>query len=477
MRVIACTVGTSIAAGIPPFQPADSIDSYREKINTRVEQLKREYSTDFLTRASAESNSLNAMKVTPDDRVVLIHTETPDGRACAEIVARVITDAFGCDEPALKEIKGLQVRDANRFRREGVQNLFSELRKLVDQDSNDLESERNVILNTTGGFKSVVPYVTLFGLLYRLPVIYLFEFSRALITLPPAPISFDYERLSLAHDALQSLKAQGAMSKEAFFSRIPGLSFQDRDWFESLVEEEGGHVTLSAFGCLFAEEWERRLQTQVFLSPRAKRQFEQSGGVPREQFAFMLSLIRDPVWRGQARHAFSATDLQVFKRGSTSERLAAIVRGNGIYVCELLTHDAYERILPTRKSTDYALSEFTLWTQDAGNPSISTESESQFEERRRNREAQLVKDRDDMESLWREAEKDRDLARAELAESIAKRDMVGLEQEIAAQEAHSLRQETARAQSRVAELERELSSRNAQLRELSNRPWWKRLFK
>ena len=94
----------------------------------------------------------------------------------------------------LHEIPGLQVTDHDRFRREGIDNLF----KILDDISKPRldRGQHDVWLNVTGGFKSVVPYVTLFGLLYRLPVVYIFERSNTLITLPPAAINFDFERLA-----------------------------------------------------------------------------------------------------------------------------------------------------------------------------------------------------------------------------------------------------------------------------------------
>jgi hypothetical protein len=83
----------------------------------------------------------------------------------------------------------------------------------------------------------------------------------------------------------------------------------------------------------------------------------------------MLSRIRNPIWRSQKRHAFPTTDLEVYKPGSTSQRIAAwIVSPNTIYVAELLEHDEYEKTLPGRRVADYDVDRFVRWAPDADAP-------------------------------------------------------------------------------------------------------------
>ena len=173
MKVI-CTAGTSVAQGV---EWRGDEKAYRDGIRQRIQRLQP---GDILRLASAETNSLAKLKITQGDEVALLHSETPDGRICAEEVARLAEKHFET-APTLREIAGLQVTDAQRFRRIGVQNLFSVLA--------ELHSHRpDVVLNATGGFKAVVPYLTLYGLMHRLQVIYLFERSDSLITTAAGPL-------------------------------------------------------------------------------------------------------------------------------------------------------------------------------------------------------------------------------------------------------------------------------------------------
>ncbi len=60
-------------------------------------------------------------------------------------------------------------------------------------------------------------------------------------------------------------------------------------------------------------------------------------------------------------HSFSGTDLDVYKMGNTSERVAAVMKGQDIYICELLQHDEYIKRLPQCKICNYNFKEFELF--------------------------------------------------------------------------------------------------------------------
>lgn len=361
LSTIVCTTGTSVAGPANPMAKHQSPGAYGKAILERVEKLRRELSSKaFLTKISAETNSLRAMDVSEDDKLILLHTETKDGQICAHEVAGILEHDFNI-RPVLRSIKGLQVTDALRFRREGIQDLVRVLDELHTEAAGN---GSKLSLNITGGFKGVVPYVTLFGLLRRLDVVYLFEQSDSLICLPPAPLSFDYERLSRARVAIGAIADKVSMTREDFYKLIPGLPYPERDWYGLLLEDAADagteHVTLSPLGLLFEND-ARAEEAKVYISKNAQEQFDCSEGDCRAQFAFMLLRVGDPLWRRGKVHIFHGTDLRVFKPGATSERIACIIRDGCVYVCELLKHDEYERVLQKRKESQYKLGEFSPW--------------------------------------------------------------------------------------------------------------------
>ena len=360
MKTVICTTGTSVAGGIRFDQSIDTEEAskkYRREINHLLQSLPAEDPKTYMTRASAESNSLFRMGLDRNDCVFLLHSDTPDGKTCAEAVKNLIKRKRGPKDVRISKIAGLQVADGHRFRRKGINSLFEELDRIYRLH------QPEIWLNVTGGYKSVVPYVTLFGQLYQLPVVYIFERSDSLITLPPAPVNFDFERLARAADAIHDLNTEGTIRNEdRFFNLIdPRPDYLERDWFATLLEREGDEVTLSAFGQLALQVIQEDAATTVNLSRNAQRAYRAAAGTPKEQFNAMLGRVRNPWWRTHKDHAFRGTDLKVAKPGSTAQRMAYYMEENEVYVCELYAnHEAYTQGLPRRMQADYAAEQWTV---------------------------------------------------------------------------------------------------------------------
>lgn len=358
MQIIICTTGTSIVGAALRNLPS-SEDQRRKGIRNLVQEKRQGRSTaDFLKAACAETNSLARMKVSKDDKVFLLHTDTDDGRLCAEEIAHLADTEMGIS-PKLERIAGLQVTDAKVFRQQGIQNLFDTLNRLVRE-----HPQYEVALNGTGGFKSVVPYLTLYGLINQYSVYYIFEQSNALIELPPAPITFDYDRVSAAACALNKLRDEGTMTEDEFFGLIPNLEFHDRPLYETLLEKIDNLVAPSAFAMLLYAKQDENAG-EVYVSPRALASYEKSRGPVREQFNFMLTRVADPLWRAAKIHPLNGTDLIAYKPGNTSERILTTMQGRRVYVCEIAQHDFYETIAKKRKIADYDLTTFGPWTLPA----------------------------------------------------------------------------------------------------------------
>lgn len=386
MQTILCTTGTSIATGIPVESRKTGGEAFRKAIRERLVRLATEAdSREFLERASAESNSVSRLEPTAGDLVVLLHSETEEGMICAEELQRLLESHLHT-KVECRRIEGLQATDATRFRKLGVQNLFAELDRRCGQGQ---AAAGGVVLNVTGGFKSAVPYVTLYGLLHQVRVVYIFEQSHHLFTLPQAPVHFDYDRLAPAADAIATLHRETAMPIEEFFCRIPHLAYHDRPLYEPLLEEEGGQVMLSAFGLLFHEALQRD-RGNVYLSPAAIKTLEMTTGDAREQLVFMLGRVGNPLVRRAKRHAFHGTDLEVYKPGNTAQRMAYFMRGSDVHVCELYpAHDeGYEKMLASRRVADYEKERFMAWSRPA-EASKGPETDEQWATEQARRTARL----------------------------------------------------------------------------------------
>lgn len=367
MQLIVCTVGTSIANGCPSLKGYQQRSTAWEEEAADLSAEVREKLADadmsdpgMLRKLSAELNSLERLGLEKEDHVALLATDTAEGRCCAEWLQKTISTVWRIPEEAIEicRIPGLQVRDGKRLREEGLPSLVSQVMSYRERWNTD-----QIVLNPTGGFKGVVPFLTVLGMVFRLRTVYVFEFAEQLINLPPLPFSFDANVLERALPALQRLSEEGAVPEADYWSRIVGFQDYERDLFLSLVEteNESGFITLSPLVEPFMEQVPP--EESIFLSPEVQGTLSKSKGADRDRLEMLLSKIAVPLWRSMHSHHYQSTDLAVFKPGNTPERAACIVRGDDVFVCRaFLSHDEYERELPKLKEADFELDAFEPYT-------------------------------------------------------------------------------------------------------------------
>lgn len=342
MTIFICTAGTSIAGG--PMHPNESADNYRSRIESRLQKIRKEYPDGFLTRASAETHAIVRANAGAQDEIVFLVSETEDGRICGGRLVTLIEGNLGC-RAKLVEIKGLQVRDSNAFRRLGINALFDAIDELIkDHALNDIR------LHATGGYKGVIPYMVLYGMFRSIPVSYMYEFSETLLNLPAFPIEFDWERLMPAQEVILTIAHEGAIDEAKWRQLLPPDYAANQDRYDSLFEFEDGLVTLSVIGRLMKGRLDAAdSEAEVLLSPQARKAFETAGSGIRAHFDAMLDRVRSPLHRAGFKHAESLhkTDVKVWKvYGRSGPRMLYWTESAHVYVAELFAHhDIYEDYL------------------------------------------------------------------------------------------------------------------------------------
>lgn len=254
MKTYICTCGTSIITkrGINleriQHQPLSAWDENINDIenfkDTTREALEKMRFPKDLDDTSAEIKSLVKMGVAADDKVILIASDTVDGKLCAILVKDFLIRKAICLNIDIKVIDGLQSKDGKSFQNIGLKNL---LNFLVNLEHGDF------ILNPTGGFKSVVPYLSLIGMLFNKPVQYIHEDSNDVITLANVPVLMNEAIIHKVEDKLRIIEKESAISKEDWQA---GIDYNDRR-FDSLIEENAGQITMSSIGLLFWERFKR----------------------------------------------------------------------------------------------------------------------------------------------------------------------------------------------------------------------------
>jgi len=237
MKVIT-TVGTSIfdnyqretGKELPCYKALEkSAYSDWEELKPEIDELRTDEGlnawigeTQTINRdASAEISSLLAIQEKLKDtlEVRLIATETILSRLAAEI----IRDKLNENEekinvhfiPEDDVIHGLDVENADNFKGKGLPNLIEQLKAL------GINKEK-IILNITGGYKGMIPFLTILGQIYEnVEIMYLYEESKEIIEIPKLPVSFDW---SVLEEACLYLKDEYLKSTASHSAVIDFLS-------------------------------------------------------------------------------------------------------------------------------------------------------------------------------------------------------------------------------------------------------------
>lgn len=356
MRTVLAMSGTSIWRNTRPERESEFSERNLRKY---LRNFREKHPDDIRRLLSAETHSFEALGIKPGDEIVLFHTDTELGKSCALVLAWFVRKDFNCSTHLIG-VPGLQVEDEREFRTKGIQELYSCLDK---QTTAARASGSEVILNTTGGFKSVVPYVTLFGLLRGLPVTYIFERSDNLMTLPPAPLNIDYNRASLMADFLRKVERETAVSMGELEKELNRIPYSSKDWYKSLFEILDDEVTLSAFGLMVLGQ-ARTSTGSVKLSHTAVETYKKSSGDSKKRLTHMLDKIGNPLWRNSHIDEgwSNSTEFQVIKLRRNSERIACIPIGQEVRVCLMyVQHKEYERTLPGTRRSDFKNVRFVDW--------------------------------------------------------------------------------------------------------------------
>jgi putative CRISPR-associated protein (TIGR02619 family) len=293
-------------------------------------------------KASAEMNCLSRLLAQSEDRtqetVALLHSETTDGALCAVALREHLEREWGC-KATLHPIIGLTYSET-RFVERGLRSLVQTLAHLLHHARRNGQA---AIINATGGFKAEIAYATLVGLLFDVPVCYIHEAFREIVTLPATPVGWD---LSLIFDYRDFFDWLDEEPRETTIvqQRMAGIPVA----IQALVEHaDDGYSYLSAMGeayfAAFRDRESSVVQTPLYLSPSALAEYEK-GGYDR-----ILRGLQMPTYRINPAKVKREpkSDCLIFPRGQYDERAFFVEDGDGmVYILELIRHGPrYDELL------------------------------------------------------------------------------------------------------------------------------------
>jgi len=156
----------------------------------RIDELRKEFRQAYKGEliASAEMKSLDEIQKYENDKITVhfIASESVISKIAAELITELWRENTNIRfHKTVHVIEGLQVTDRDRFETQGLENLIKSFKIITD------DKYENVLINVTGGYKALIPYMSILGELYDIPIYYIFEESEELIRIPKLPVQFD----------------------------------------------------------------------------------------------------------------------------------------------------------------------------------------------------------------------------------------------------------------------------------------------
>ncbi|BAY60436.1 hypothetical protein NIES22_04950 [Calothrix brevissima NIES-22] len=160
-----------------------------EKLKSRANN-KLAGNIEDIRQASAELNGLYGLynkkiEQAREDHHCLIYTDTAQGRDCALLLEKFLkSQKINNVLPLYSENFST---DSNEQFSEGIANLIPILKKKILDEYKGY----TICFNLVGGFKAMQGYFNTIGMLYADEIIYIFEGSNKIITIPKLPIIID----------------------------------------------------------------------------------------------------------------------------------------------------------------------------------------------------------------------------------------------------------------------------------------------
>ena len=352
MKKVITTVGTSVFTNYFDEEKNNNIDSTKkthyavlknkpfselENFKDRIKKLKPVIS-DWVKNnedASAEIKSLKKIRKHLKNNldVYLFASDTILSNIAAEIIKEYFKENEQISIKKIIPIKKLQVFNAKEFSKEGLINLISKIENIANK------YYENVIFNITGGYKAVIPYMTIMAQINQCDIYYIFEDTDTLIKIPKTPIRVDYDEIEKNYSLLKKLE-NGTEN----YSKWKNLYYEKIKQLEGFIEADVDTAFLSPIGQIFLSKYEQKYF--VFYAPEdVWTEIEQKEDIKRTiETKFCFEEQRKSQTESKNQHF-------VFDDGKNSNRIFYFEENNNIYIYKVFTnHDKYEKYLNTNRT-------------------------------------------------------------------------------------------------------------------------------
>lgn len=250
MSTIITTTGTSLLSNT-----ARALNKKNHEVTD--DELRHYFEQVGAVKASAETNSLPKI-ASSEDNIVMLYTATPEGERCAKQIENYLKNKMKWKNIRPRKLH-LQQNEA-QFESSGLRDLVD---VLIDEINKAQRKDEDVVINATGGYKAEIAYTTMVGMIFQVPVKYIYQDFQRPITFPSLPINWNLDLLIQYDHFFAWIDAEPRSSAEVD-QRIKAVDEADRNLVKQLLStpDTNEEVFLSPAGDIL---WKRVQQQREVI--------------------------------------------------------------------------------------------------------------------------------------------------------------------------------------------------------------------
>ncbi|MEJ5305703.1 MAG: hypothetical protein WHV63_07125 [Ignavibacteria bacterium] len=279
MKNIITTVGTSLFTNYLKFN--NNIKSYYDLLEKetysnnsgknfydekrKIKELVLPFAQN--KRDSAELKSLEKLFLKFKEEQIIITFICSDSilsNLAAEIYSEILTDRNTKYPNFVVEVKIDYIKNLIPFDQKFVNEGLSQLIYKLEAICGGFYADK--ILNITGGFKGVIPYLTIWGQINKVPLYYIFEESEFLINIPQSPITIDYNLFEKYYEVFLELSESVEKPKDKYIKENNLFDDFPSDLLYEIENDGTSLLSLDPLGLIYWRHYQSKFFT--FYAPR-----------------------------------------------------------------------------------------------------------------------------------------------------------------------------------------------------------------
>jgi len=275
-----------------------------------------------------------------DIEVYLMASDSISSHIISELLAETL-DGYKVENCTIKVnynekndcIKGLNINDEIIFKKEGISSIISRYQSVWEN------SYQNTYFNITGGYKGVIPIITLMGQVFDFTIFYSFENTNRIIEMPKIPMKYDDQFFNKFYNEFIEIEIEGGIDK-----KLARYDFLNDENVKTCLSEEDGLVTLSEIGFMLWDKYKSKFVT--FYCPDDVYEDINSDKQKKVLDIILENSSNKELWDSHIKS--EDTHKTVYKRGNNEERIYYFYNNNLLYIYKTFgvgQHDEHEKYI------------------------------------------------------------------------------------------------------------------------------------